>query len=151
LNIYNNINKIIIKINSIHISNYSDFNDQGIKKKIIDMFLKYGFNIKELLELCIQDTNYNNITEVVFKNYKEKDISIENYNEVIKTDRNMVNDILGELTNILNYYNNIIGTLEFVNKNIGDCFNRIIKFYVDTYNITSSIKDDDIFNLDYKI
>ena len=151
MTIYNNIKEIIIKIKSIHISNDSDFNDQGIKQKIIDTFLKYGFDIKGLLAGCIQDTNYNNITEVVFKNYKEKNISIENYNEVIKTDRNMVNDILGELTNILNYYNNIIGTLEYVNTKIGYCFNKIIKVYVPLYKISTSIKDDDIFNLDYEI
>ena len=151
LNIYNNIKDIIIKTNSIHISNYGDFNDEGIKNKIIDMFLKYGFNIKDILEFCIQDINYNNITEVVFKNYKEKDISIENYNEVIKTDRDMVNDILGELTNILNYYNNIIGTLEYVNNKIGYCFKSIINFYVNKYKKTTQINDDDIFNLEYEI
>jgi len=151
LNIYKNIADIIIRTNSISLNNVDELTDQSIKNKIISMFVKYDFDIKDILDSCIEDENYNNISEIVFKNYKEKDISIENYNEDIKSDRDIVNDILGELTNIFNYYNNINGTLEYVNGNIGYDFNTIINFYINKYNKSTPIHDDDIFKLEYKI
>jgi len=149
--LYKNITDIIIRTNSISLNNVDELNDQSIKNKIISMFVKYGFDIKNLLEPFIKDTNYNNISEIVFKNYKEKDISIENYNEDIKTDRDIINNILGELTNILNYYNNINGTLEYINSNIGYDFKNIINFYIKKYNKSTPIDDDDIFKLEYRI
>lgn len=154
INMYINITDIIIRLNNLNINNDIELSFQGIQKKIIEMFNVRGFDInQDILLSCIQDKEYkyNTITEIVFKNYKDKNISIENYNEIINTDKDNVNNILGDLTNIYTYYNNINDILEYINDKIDSDFKNIIHFYISTFKKSTIISNNDLFNLDYNI